>query len=231
MSKQFHTSESDSSAAYEELKKYPRGIEILLKKAKVDPVFRALVLQDPRTAADSIELNLKENERMILDNTPKSVLKSMIQNTFVPKQHLKTFLTQKAPAMLALLLSSTVILNAGDANASGTMGVDAEEIIQYEMERATDNMAIIQSALEQYKTDRGEYPSTEQWLAETNPLESYVGTSGLFDPWKRKFHYEGVKDDSGKTVNYYLESLGLDPEFSEDNIPCPIEPELHRFPD
>ena len=58
----------------------------------------------------------------------------------------------------------------------------------------------------------------------------YVGTNYLYDPWKRKFHYEGVAAESGEIVNYFLESLGLDPDDPEDNIPCPIEPEIHRFP-
>lgn len=229
MEKHFRTIVGGRSAAYEGLKKYPRGIEILLKKANVDTKFQELFLQDPLAAADSIELTLQENERKILVNTPKSVLKSMIQNTFVPKQQIKTFLTQKAPAMLALVIASTAILSAGDLDA--TKGITADEIIEYEMEEATDKMAVLQSALEQYKFDNGEYLSTEQWLAVTNPLESYVETTYLFDPWKRKFHYGAVKSNAGEIGNYYLESLGLDPEDPEDNIPCPIESEMHRFPD
>jgi hypothetical protein len=227
MEKSFPTIVGGRSAAYEGLKMYPRGIEVLQKKAKVDEKFRRFVLKDPLLAAASIELTLQENEKKILASTPKSVLRNMIQNTFVPKQQIRTFLTQKAPVMLTLLLASTVILPAG----AGSEGVTADDMVQYEFEEATDKMAVLQSALQQYKLEHGRYPSTEQWLAETNPLASYVGTNNLFDPWKRKFHYQAVRNQAGEVVNYFLESLGLDPEDSGDNIPCPIESEMHRFPE
>lgn len=151
--------------------------------------------------------------------------KTMIQNTFVPKQQIKAFLTQKAPAMLALVLASTVILTGSGVQK----GITADEIIEYEIEDATEKMAIIQNALEQYRNEHGGYPSTEQWLAATNPLERYIETTYLFDPWKRKFHYEGVKDDAGTVTGYRLESLGSDTEDPQDNISCPIEPDIHRF--
>ncbi|UCF97728.1 MAG: type II secretion system protein GspG [Spirochaetaceae bacterium] len=226
MDKHLRTIVGGRSTAYEGRKDFPRGIEILLKKAKVDPAFQDLLLQDPVAAAESIELTLQENEKRILVNTPEAVLKSTIKKTFVPKQHIRTFLNQKAPAMLALVLATTVILSA----SGGSEGITADDMIAYEMEEATDKMAVLQSALEQYKTDHGQYPSNEQWLEATNPLERYVGTNYLFDPWKRKFHYEGVQGKSGKVTNYYLESLGLDPDDPEDNIPCPIVTDAHRFP-
>jgi hypothetical protein len=149
----------------------------------------------------------------------------MIQNTFVPKQQIKAFLTQKAPAMLALVLASTVILTGSGVQK----GITADEIIEYEIEDATEKMAIIQDALVQYRNEHGGYPSTEQWLAATNPLEKYIEITYLFDPWKRKFHYEGVKDDAGTVTGYRLESLGSDTEDPQDNISCPIEPDIHRF--
>jgi hypothetical protein len=128
--------------------------------------------------------------------------------------------------MLALVLATTVILSA----SGGSDGITADDMIAYEMEEATDKLAVLQIALEQYRADHGQYLSNEQWLGATNPLERYVGTNYLFDPWKRKFHYEGVKEKSGKVTNYYLESLGLNSDNPEDNIPCPIESDNHQFP-
>ncbi len=89
----------------------------------------------------------------------------------------------------------------------------------------------IEILLKKVKVDHQfqEYTSTEQWLATTNPLERYIKTAYLFDPWKRKFHYEGVKDDAGTVTGYRLESLGSDTEDPQDNISCPIEPDIHRF--
>ena len=78
---------------------FPRGIEILLKKASVDPVFRQFLLQDPLTAAQSIELDLKPVEISILNNTPISILQRMIASIRVPKQHVNTFRTGKTAAI------------------------------------------------------------------------------------------------------------------------------------
>ena len=161
---------------------------------------------------------------MILAHTSKSVLQTMIQNTHVPKQHIKTFLTQRAPAMLALVLASSIALTGG-----GTKGITAEEMIEYEQEYATEKMAIIQNALEHFREDHGGYTSTAQWLEVTNPLAGYAETTVLFDPWKRKFHYEGVQDAVGTVIGHRLESLGSDTENPEDNIPCPFEPDAHSF--
>lgn len=133
------------------------------------------------------------------------------------------FLTQKAPVLLALLMASAVVLNTASSE-----GETADEMVEYGVEEATDKMAVLQSVLEKYKSDQGEYPSTKQWLEDTNPLKKYIETNYLFDPWKRKFNYNGIADQSGKITDYFLESLGLDPDDLGDNIPCPDF--THRFP-
>ncbi|MCK5198183.1 MAG: hypothetical protein KAR21_07525 [Spirochaetales bacterium] len=66
------------------IRNFPRGIEILLKKASVDSEFRKSLLNNPSAAARSISLDLKPVEINILNNTPKSVLQKMITNTRVP---------------------------------------------------------------------------------------------------------------------------------------------------
>jgi hypothetical protein len=65
----------------------PRGVEILLKKAKVDLQFRALVEQDATAAASSIGLELSDAEKSALASTPKNTLRTMVEHTFVPHQH------------------------------------------------------------------------------------------------------------------------------------------------
>ena len=54
---------------------FPRGIEILLKKASVDSGFYTLLLQNPLRAARSIELDLKPVEIDILNNTDKHIFR------------------------------------------------------------------------------------------------------------------------------------------------------------
>ena len=192
---------------------FPRGIEILLKKAKVDSRFQKLFLEDPLEAAQSIELELKPNEKKILENTPKSLLEVMIENTFVPKHHVKTFLTAKTAAMLALILASAAVR----PTYLSSMGVEVETEDVEKIHASEERMREVQNALEQYKLDHGTYPSTEEWLGVSNPLKDYIPLSYLYDTWKRKFYYKAVKRD-GDIVNYTLESLGEDAKSYLDNI-------------
>lgn len=213
------------SSGSAERKDFPRGIEILLKKASVDPGFRELLLRDPVGAADSIELALKESERRVLASTSQSVLSAMIRNTFVPRHHVRSFLTQKAPALLMLLLASTV-----GYEAAASAGIESRSVASPRIKAdSAEKLAVVQRALEQYRKEYGGYPSTNAWLGVTNPLAGYVEVSYLFDPWGRKLHYEGVTDASGEVSNYRLESLGWYSHDPSDNIPCPIDPEIHSF--
>ena len=151
----------------------------------------------------------------------------MIANTRVPKQQVKTFRTAKTAAVLALVLSSTVVmptLASAGIEVSPSPGIEQAEL-------AKERMAAVQEALEQYRKDHGTYPSTEEWLIQNNPLDAYIVLSYIQDPWKRKFHYQGVKDQAGEVMNYRLESLGLDVKNSTDNIPCLIGADNHRFTD
>lgn len=160
MSKHSRTIVGGRSSGSDRRINHPRAIEILLKKAKVDPEFRELLLRDPVVAAGSIELELTENERLILTSASPAVLTTMIQNSFVPRHQVRSFLTQKAPALLLLVLASTAVL---EASGSGTKGITTEarpaESLTAEV---TDKMAAVQSALEHYRSDHGVYPSTDE---------------------------------------------------------------------
>lgn len=202
----------------------PRGIEILLKKASVDPAFRLSLLQEPLAAARSILLDLKQVEIDILESAPRPILERMIENTFVPKQHVKTFRTAPSAAILALLLSTTVVVPV--LAGGGQEELPAQTIEQEEITR--NRMALVQEALEAYKNDHGFYPSTREWFENSAILSEYVPQSELYDPWKRKFHYNAVKE-KGEIVSYKLESYGLNLELYDDNIPCPVITHKHQF--
>ncbi len=79
----------------------PRGIEVLIKKAAVDPVFRDLLLARRAEAADGIGLRLEPTEAMMLATVPGGQLESIIAHTSVPQEHRRAFLGQAAAAMLA----------------------------------------------------------------------------------------------------------------------------------
>ena len=103
------------------LRDFPRGFEILLKKAKVDDEFREHLLLDPLTAAERVDLTLSQQEKLILQNTPRTLLQTMINSTTVPKQHVNAFRTTKKAAVLLLLLGTTAVI-AG----AGSKGEEAD---------------------------------------------------------------------------------------------------------
>ena len=81
----------------------PRGIEVLLKKAAIDPQFRELLLNDPKAAAKSIELELTSIEHMMLKIMPADQLAAIIDHTEVPQQQRRVYLGKSAAIMLAVL--------------------------------------------------------------------------------------------------------------------------------
>lgn len=79
----------------------PMGIEVLVKKASVDPAFKAILLERRAGAADEIGLKLDAAEAMMLAGVPDTQLDSIIAHTSVPLEHRRAFLGQAAVAMLA----------------------------------------------------------------------------------------------------------------------------------
>ena len=81
----------------------PRGIEILLKKASVDPAFKDVLLRDRAGAASAIGLALDPAEVLMLTAAPAEQLQAVIAQTVVPQEHRRAFLGQAAAAMIAAI--------------------------------------------------------------------------------------------------------------------------------
>ncbi len=81
----------------------PRGIEVLVIKAAVDPSFRERLLEDPQGAAQSIGLELSTLERAMLRAVPSQHLAGIIGNVKVAPHLLPAFLGRAAALMLAAL--------------------------------------------------------------------------------------------------------------------------------
>jgi hypothetical protein len=94
----------------------PRGIEILIKKASVDPAFRAVLLEHRAAAADEIGLTLEANEAMMISAVPVGQLDAIIDRTSVPEEHRRAFLGQVAAVMLAAI-------GAGATGVAGAAGL------------------------------------------------------------------------------------------------------------
>jgi acyl carrier protein len=81
----------------------PQGIEVLVKKAAVDPAFKAVLLDRRAAAAKQIGLELNTAETIMLGAVPAAQLEAIIAGTTVPQEHRRAFLGQAAAAMLAAL--------------------------------------------------------------------------------------------------------------------------------
>ncbi len=81
----------------------PRGLEVLLKKAAVDPEFRTLLFEQRTGAAAAIELQLEPAEEAMLKAIPQEQLQIIISQTVVPVEQRRVFLGRVTAAMLALV--------------------------------------------------------------------------------------------------------------------------------
>jgi hypothetical protein len=81
----------------------PRGIEVLVKKAAVDPEFRELLFAQRGGAAAAIELELDPAEDAMLNAIPREQLAQIVSQTTVPVEQRRVFLGRLAVAMLAVL--------------------------------------------------------------------------------------------------------------------------------
>jgi acyl carrier protein len=78
-------------------------IEVLLKKASVDPAFRTAFLERRDEVAQEIGLQLEPAEAAMLRAVRREQLEAIIARTSVPEAHRRAFLGQAAAAMLAAL--------------------------------------------------------------------------------------------------------------------------------
>ncbi|MHC5056755.1 MAG: Os1348 family NHLP clan protein [Planctomycetota bacterium] len=81
----------------------PRGIEVLVKKAAVDPEFRARLLEARAEAAAEIGLDLDAAEAAMLMAIPAAQLGAIIASTKVDEKVRPAFLGRVAALMIAAL--------------------------------------------------------------------------------------------------------------------------------
>jgi len=81
----------------------PRGVEVLVKKAAVDPTFKKILLEKRADAAEAIALKLEPAEAAMLDAVPLPQLEATVANTKVSPKLRPAFLGYAAGAMLAAL--------------------------------------------------------------------------------------------------------------------------------
>jgi hypothetical protein len=93
----------------------PRNIEVLIKKAAVDPAFKKALLAKRAGAAEDIALTLTAAEAAVLEAVPEDQLKAIVGRTKVSPGLRPVFLGYAAAAMLAALATRATPAEAGDA--------------------------------------------------------------------------------------------------------------------
>jgi hypothetical protein len=81
----------------------PRGVEVLIKKAAVDPAFKKLLFEKRAEAAEAIGLKLTAAEEAMLAAVPLPQLEGIIAHTRVATKFRPAFLGYAAGAMLAVV--------------------------------------------------------------------------------------------------------------------------------
>jgi hypothetical protein len=89
-------------------KHIPRGIEVLVKKAAVDPAFKFLLLKERTDAAKRIGLRLEPAEEMMLNAVAAGQLETIISNARVEPQQRDVFMGYAAAIMLAAITATAL---------------------------------------------------------------------------------------------------------------------------
>lgn len=96
----------------------PRGIEVLVKKAAVDPAFRRLLLAKRAEAAKTIGLDLSPSEAAMLAAIPGAQLEAIISNTKVDPK-LRPILMGAAAAVMLVVLGADMVGCDGNGGTKG----------------------------------------------------------------------------------------------------------------
>lgn len=173
-----------------QLGQIPRGIEVLVKKASVDPAFRARLLAARSGAAHEIGLSLEPAEAMMLDLVPATQLDAIIAQTKVEPSKQPLFLGKAAAVMLAALGASAII---APAQVQATKGV------RYDGPRVTAPAQ---------PTTQSTQPCTASAPATTVPTTTPAAVRNQIPPILKQLDSETFK--VREEAQQKLQALGLD---------------------
>jgi TonB family protein len=100
----------------------PRGIEVLVKKAAVDPAFRDMLFEKRAEAAEAIGLKLTPEEAAMIEAVPLPQLEQIVNSTYVEPEARPALLSNVGRLMLAALGGTLVICQGNDFNATSPGG-------------------------------------------------------------------------------------------------------------
>lgn len=126
-SEQFHQWDNQTNSV-------PHNIEVLIKKASVDPEFRQILLDKRAGAAREIDLELSTSEAEMLVGIPREQLERIIDNTKVPPEQKSVFLSSFGKIMLATVVAGVVVVGVLTPSLGHTLTLEQRDRI-YEMQR------------------------------------------------------------------------------------------------
>jgi hypothetical protein len=100
----------------------PRGVEVLIKKAAVDPAFKKMLVEKRAPAAETIALKLEPAEAAMLDAVPLPQLEAIVANMKVDAKLRPAFLGYAAGVMLAALSTAILACDGGPFEPPSTLG-------------------------------------------------------------------------------------------------------------
>jgi hypothetical protein len=118
----------------------PRGVEVLVKKASVDPEFRKILLEKRGDAAQEIDLELTEAEKKMLSSISVEQLEKIIDNTKVEPEHRAVFLGTAGKLMLAVVVGVAVVsvMMPSLGHTVSTAGISPDHIERMQMDDSID---------------------------------------------------------------------------------------------
>ena len=139
----------------------PRGVEILIQKAAVDPEFKALLLEKRSAAAAEIGLTLQPAEAAMLDSVPAEQLEAIIAGTKVPDKTRRALLGTVTVATLAALGVALLTPSLGSRpDRLQTTGIRPAPGHEPEPEPETDTQPAPLPPHHPEAENGGEYPTT-----------------------------------------------------------------------
>lgn len=114
----------------------PLGVEVLVKKASVDPKFRQILLEKRGEAAGEIGLELTEAERKMLSSIQVEQLEKIIDNTKVKPEHRSIFRGKAVKLMLGAAAGLAVVSMLSVTTC--TAGISPDQVRKMQIEDSSD---------------------------------------------------------------------------------------------
>ncbi|HUU17232.1 MAG TPA: hypothetical protein VMW72_08790 [Sedimentisphaerales bacterium] len=113
----------------------PVGVEVLVKKASVDPEFRQILLEKRGEAAGEIGLELTEAERKMLSSIAVEQLEKIIDNTKVKPEHRNIF---RGKAIKLMLGAAAGLVVVSMMSVKFTAGISPDRVRKMQIEDSSD---------------------------------------------------------------------------------------------